>query len=110
MGNPMSAISNEACAQQQAKVYLATAFRPGSSIVENQTYGPSIRLNEVENYQFYILNRWGKKVFETNNPEERWDGTYEGNDAPQGVYVYYVKFQTPGSSEQEERGNFTLVR
>ncbi len=110
MGNPMSAISNEACAQQQAKVYLATAFRPGSSIVENQTYGPSIRLNEVENYQFYILNRWGKKVFETNNPEERWDGTYEGNDAPQGVYVYYIKFQTPGSSEQEERGNFTLVR
>jgi gliding motility-associated-like protein len=110
MGNPMSAISNEACAQQQAKVYLATAFRPGSSIVENQTYGPSIRLNEVENYQFYILNRWGKKVFETNNPEERWDGTHEGNTAPQGVYVTYIKFQTPGDQEIEERSSFTLIR
>jgi len=109
-GNPMSAISNQACSQQEAKVYLATAFRPGSSIVENQTYGPSMRLAEVNNYNFYILNRWGKKVFETNNPEERWDGTFEGSDAPQGVYIYYIKFQTPGGSEQEERGNFSLVR
>ncbi|QNR24014.1 T9SS type B sorting domain-containing protein [Croceimicrobium hydrocarbonivorans] len=109
-GNPMTAISNQSCAQQEAKVYLATAFRPGSSIGENQTYGPSMRLNEVENYHFYIMNRWGKKVFETNNPEERWDGSYEGNDAPQGVYIYYIKFQTPGGSEQEERGNLSLVR
>ncbi|MCR9153904.1 MAG: gliding motility-associated C-terminal domain-containing protein [Bacteroidetes bacterium] len=109
-GQPMSVLSNQACAQQDAKVYLATAFRPGSSVPENQVYGPSLRLVELENYQFYILNRWGKKVFETNNPDEKWDGTYEGGAAPQGVYIYYIKYQTPGGAEQEDRGNFSLVR
>lgn len=109
-GNPMSVMSNEACSQQKAKVYLATAFRPGSSVPENQAYGPSLRLADLDNYYFYIMNRWGKKVFESNDPTEKWDGTYEGNDAPQGVYIYYIKFQTPGEAEQEERGNFTLVR
>jgi len=109
-GNPISVISNQACSQQEAKVYLATAFRPGSSIVENQTYGPSMRLSNVDNYHFYILNRWGKKVFETKNPDERWDGSFEGSNAPQGVYVTYLKFQTPGDREVEERSSFTLIR
>ncbi|MGB0979153.1 MAG: gliding motility-associated C-terminal domain-containing protein, partial [Croceimicrobium sp.] len=92
------------------KVYLATAFRPGSSVPENQVYGPSLRQVEVENYQFYILNRWGKKVFETSDPDEKWNGNYEGGDAPQGVYIYYIKYQTPGGAEQEDRGNFSLIR
>jgi len=109
-GNPMSVISNQACAQQNAKVYMATAFRPGSSIAENQTYGPSMRLNDVDNYHFYIMNRWGKKVFETSDPDDRWDGTYEGNQVPQGVYVSYLKFQTVGDQEVEERQSFTLIR
>lgn len=109
-GNPMSAQSNQVCTQQEAKVYLATAFRPESSIPENKVYGPSLRLTEVDNYQFYILNRWGKKVFETQNPEEKWDGTYEGDPAPQGVYIYYLKYQGPGKGAEEDRGNFTLVR
>jgi hypothetical protein len=109
-GNTMSANSNEACSQQEARVFLATAFRPRSGVTENQTYGPSMRLNDIENYQFYIMNRWGTKVFETKDPIERWDGTDGGNDAPQGVYIYFIKYATLGDAPTEERGNFTLMR
>jgi hypothetical protein len=109
-GNTMSANSNEACSQQEARVFLATAFRPRSGVSENQSYGPSMRLNDIENYQFYIMNRWGTKVFETKDPTERWDGTDGGNDAPQGVYIYFIKYATPGDAPIEERGNFTLIR
>ncbi len=109
-GNPYNSLSNQECLNHDAKVFVPSGFRPGSSIPENQTFGPSLRFNDVEQYEFYIMNRWGVKVFETDDPTQRWDGTENGNEAAAGVYVYYLSYATPGGSEQEQRGTFTLVR
>jgi gliding motility-associated-like protein len=109
-GEPYSAMSNDICVTQKVRMYMATAFRPSSSVPENQVYGPSMELDDVDEYQFYIMNRWGKKVFETADPAQKWDGDYENKEAPQGVYIYYVRYATPGDKVQEERGNFTLIR
>ncbi len=110
LGEPFAAQSNQICVTQQARMFMATAFRPNSNVPENRLFGPSMQLDDVDEYQFYILNRWGKKVFETTDPEEKWDGKYEGKDAPQGVYIYFIRYATPGDKAKEERGNFTLVR
>ncbi len=109
-GLPFNSRSNERCLNQSARVYIPTAFRPGSEIEENRYFGPSMKFNEVSEYHFYILNRWGVKVFETFSPEERWDGSYNGADAQQGVYIYFLKYSTPGGIPVEERGDFTLIR
>jgi gliding motility-associated-like protein len=109
-GQPMQAVSNKACSFQQARVFTATAFRPSSPVLENRSFGPSIRLSDVSNYQLQIVNRWGKTVFETTDPTERWDGTYENQDAPQGTYIYFVKYSTPGEKRTEEKGTFSLIR
>ena len=58
-GNPYTSLSNQECLNQSAKVFVPSGFRPGSSIPANQTFGPSLRFNDVENYEFYIMNRWG---------------------------------------------------
>ena len=110
LGLPYRATSNFQCATQQARVYLATAFRPNSNVPENQTFGPSMELDNPKDYYFYILNRWGKRVFETRDPMVRWDGTVDGQEATQGVYIYYIQYSTPGGKIREERGNFTLIR
>lgn len=109
-GDPYSAISNESCVNQKVRIYMATAFRPNSNVPENRLYGPSMELGDVNEYRFYIMNRWGKKVFDTTDPTERWDGTDGDGEAPQGVYIYYVKYATPGDKSIEERGNFSLIR
>lgn len=110
MGRPMMAMSNEVCTRQKARSFLATAFRPNSAVEENQTFGPNLQLDDVERYHFYIMNRWGQMVFETKDPAERWDGTYDGEIAPSGVYIYYLKYATPGKAAEEQRGNFSLIR
>jgi gliding motility-associated-like protein len=69
-----------------------------------------MKFNEVSEYHFYIMNRWGVKVFETFDPTEKWDGTYNGSDAQQGVYIFFIRYSTPGGIPQEERGDFTLIR
>lgn len=109
-GDPYFAYSNQTCVNQQARMYMATAFRPNSGVEENQTFGPSMRLDDADDYYFYIMNRWGKKVFETTDPTVRWDGTDQGADAPQGTYIYYIQYATPGDKPVEERGSFLLIR
>ncbi len=109
-GQPFFSRSNDRCINQGAKVFMATAFRPGSDIVENRTYGPSMKFSEIEEYHFYIMNRWGVKVFETYDPNEKWDGMYQSTESPQGVYIYFLRYSSPGGVPQEERGDFTLIR
>ena len=49
----------------------------------------------VDNYKLSIFNRWGIEVFsatdESNTnmiPEQLWDGTWNGNNVPDGTYFY----------------------
>jgi gliding motility-associated-like protein len=45
------------------------------------------------NYDNYIIyNRWGQKIFETNELNKFWDGkTQKGDDAPDGMYYYVIQ-------------------
>ncbi|MBI9039733.1 MAG: gliding motility-associated C-terminal domain-containing protein, partial [Bacteroidales bacterium] len=62
-----------------------------------------------EQFQMKIYNRWGQMIFETNDIEEGWDGTYKSEICQEGVYVWIVV-----SSEKDNnvlnKGTVTLVR
>lgn len=57
---------------------------------------------------FAIYDRWGEKVFETNQLKG-WDGYFKGRPAPMGVYLYYAEFNTPWGI-RKHKGTFTLMR
>ncbi len=86
---------------------MPNAFVPGS--------GPNGQLKIMRqgiaslNY-LRIFNRWGTKVFETNNIDEGWDGTYNSADQPMGVYIYQVDAVTPTGRRFTQQGNITLIR
>ncbi|MEN8927482.1 MAG: gliding motility-associated C-terminal domain-containing protein, partial [Flavobacteriales bacterium] len=61
-------------------------------------------------FRFIVFNRWGEKVFETNNPNRGWDGTYRGKPALEGVYVYYFFSKTDQLGDIVRKGDVTLVR
>jgi gliding motility-associated-like protein len=42
----------------------------------------------LEDYNLKVYNRWGKKVFESANKEDYWDGTISNQPASDGVYYY----------------------
>lgn len=109
-GAPFTSTSNMRTVTQKARVFIPTAFRPSSEIPANRTFGPSMRLDDVQNYNFYIMNRWGTVVFQTNDPTKQWDGDFKGSEAPTGVYIYNVRYSTLNDQPIEERGSFTLIR
>jgi gliding motility-associated-like protein len=66
----------------------------------------------VTEISFAIYNRWGEKVFETNdvNLTECWDGTYKGKEMNAGTFAYKLIVTLTNNDIIEESGNITLVR
>ena len=59
-----------------------------------------------EQFRIVIFNRWGKKMYESNNPYFRWDGKTEGgSEASEGVY-YWIMDTKSG----QLHGNLELIR
>ncbi len=58
-----------------------------------------------------VYNRWGQKVFESTDPNARWDGTIDGNDAPVDVYIYNILWRRgDGALQPPLIGEVTLLR
>ncbi len=65
----------------------------------------------VDVHTIRVFNRWGEKVFETNDPSIKWDGTFRGEVLNPGVYVYYIlgNCRGDGSEPFMKVGNVTLI-
>ena len=68
---------------------MPTAFTPngdGANDVFRIPAGVTLALQE-----FTVFNRFGGKVFTTQDIAKGWDGTYNGATADAGVYVYVIR-------------------
>ncbi len=91
--------------------YMPNAFTPNGDGTNDGFLGKGF-LRGVNDFQMLIWNRWGELVFETNDPDEEWNGRAQGTGgmSPAGVYVYVVKFTAPRGQPYEIKGYATLVR
>ncbi|MTB53250.1 gliding motility-associated C-terminal domain-containing protein [Lewinella sp. W8] len=64
---------------------------------------------EVTDFSLTIFNRWGQKVFTSNDIDEGWDGTINGTPQNIDTYLYITKFRLNGT-EVEREGQFDLIR
>ena len=66
----------------------------------------------ISYFELLIFDRWGKIVFQTNDPLEGWNGKLNntGQQLPMGVYSYLSKYDVPRTARQERRGIATLIR
>ncbi|MBS1782630.1 MAG: gliding motility-associated C-terminal domain-containing protein [Bacteroidetes bacterium] len=86
---------------------IPNAFSPGSS--PNATL-KIVRRGDATLKSFRIFNRWGTKVFESQNIDEGWDGKLNGQPQPMGVYVYSIEAVTKNGKPFNKTGNVTLIR
>jgi gliding motility-associated-like protein len=92
-------------------IFIPSAFTPDGDNLNDVLY-PIV--NNLVAYNFRILNRWGQTVFYSIDPNEGWDGKYNGADEVPGTYVYRVNFEGldfEGSKLKGKRfGTITLIR
>jgi gliding motility-associated-like protein len=86
---------------------VPNAFTPNNDGV-NDCFG--IRSwGNVTLEDFSIYNRWGQRVFETKNPSDCWDGTFQGQKQDTGSYVYLIKANSFCGTIQK-KGTLLLIR
>lgn len=68
---------------------LPNVFTPNDDGV-NDIFGPYTPYHNVEKIDMVIYNRWGRKVFETEDPDIKWDGKDYLSKQPSsdGTYFY----------------------
>ncbi|MDX1653541.1 MAG: PKD domain-containing protein [Brumimicrobium sp.] len=87
--------------------YIPNAFTPNQD-GRNEVFRPIVY--DVTDYTFEIYNRWGERIYETNDRTEGWNGLIHGNKAPDGVYVWRMKFRNHLSIFEEHHGHFSLLK
>ena len=94
----------------QFTYFLPNAFTPNGDGTNDVYMGRGI-LDFTESFQMAIYNRWGERVFETQNPNEAWNGRkFNSLEAcPAGVYVVVVRIKGPRGEEREIKGFATIV-
>jgi gliding motility-associated-like protein len=89
-------------------------FTPNGDGV-NDIFTPFLPYHGITKVEMDIYNRWGKRVFRTNNPDILWDGTDETTHLPSsdGVYYYGCKLfvnTLAGEIYYYLNGSITLIR
>lgn len=57
-----------------------------------------------------VFNRYGAKVFGSQDYKNTWDGTYKGKPLPDGTYYYVVSFQLINGKREFLKGSLTILR
>lgn len=64
-----------------------------------------------KNYLFEVYNRWGNRIFKTQDPKQGWDGKWNGDSIDQmGVYYWRVNITDNIEDIHEMRGHVTILR
>lgn len=91
--------------------YIPNSFTPDDN-EHNQLFGPIMTEGyDVDGFIFSIYNRWGEKIWESNDPNGKWDGTYNGIMCQDGVYTWKLLFNVFGNDGKiKDTGFVTLIR
>jgi gliding motility-associated-like protein len=89
--------------------YYPNAFTPNGDGL-NDEFAVVGEFGAIDYYKTYIYDRWGKLVFSSSDPFQKWDGKYNGLDAPDGVYTYYSIIKEKFFDQYEMKGTVHLIR
>ncbi len=71
-------------------LYMANAFSPNGDGL-NDEYRAVFDC-EISTFELVIFNRWGERIFKSDNPNVGWDGNVHGSPAPIGTYNYTLRY------------------
>jgi gliding motility-associated-like protein len=87
--------------------YIPNTFTPNGDD-RNDVFMPLMR--GVKMYAMMVFDRWGEKIFSTEDPLQGWDGTYRGEFCKEDVYGWRAVVSTVHGERKEFSGHVTLMR
>ena len=88
-------------------VFIPNAFSPNGDGKNDQL---CFQGEWIVSFHIAIFSRWGEKVFETNDINECWDGTFKGTKCQSGVYMYTCDIECEGHQNTFFKGDITIIK
>lgn len=93
--------------QEEFYIYIPNAFIPDENRINEVFYGSFIG---VEWIKIEIFNRWGERLFYSEDLNFSWDGFYNGIKVPDGVYTWKLIYRKNHSQEQQMTGHVVVIK
>jgi gliding motility-associated-like protein len=93
----------------KTNIKIPNVFTPGNDGLNDEF---KIDIMGYDKFELIIYNRWGTRVFESTDPNIKWNGKSfnDGAECAEGVYFYVLNYRFKGGVEQQTRGSVTLIR
>ena len=90
------------------RFWVPNTFTPDENLI-NDTFMPVVI--GVSNYVFEVFDRWGQRIFKTNDTKTGWNGFYKSKECQQDVYVWRISFKNVVTEKDEVHyGHVTLLK
>ena len=90
-------------------IYIPNSFTPNGDGL-NDVFNIKTII-EFSQFKLCIYDRWGEMLFESDDINKGWDGSYKGKPVPNDVYVYLFNVRIKDTNfEKKISGRVTVVR
>ena len=89
-------------------ILVPKSFTPNGDGVNDVLYP---YLTGIQTFQYFkVYNRFGKLMFETNNPDVGWNGSLNGTQQPMAIYIWVSAGIATDGSLIQRKGETLLLR
>jgi len=90
-------------------IAVPSAFTPNGDGLNDYLY--PLNAYKAADLSFSVYNRFGQQIFSTHDWTNKWDGTFKGQGADPGTYVWILTYlNTDTNKRVEQKGTTVLIR
>lgn len=93
--------------EEEFYIYIPNTFIPDGNRFNEFFSGSFIG---VEWINIEVFNRWGERLFFSDQLDFAWDGTYRGTIVPDGTYTWKLIYRRNRSQEQQLTGHINVIK
>lgn len=97
--------------EDTCQIYVPNSFTPDNDGFNDLFF---VKVNDeciFSEYRFLIFNRWGQLLFESNNTNETWDGSYKGLKSQIDTYIWLLEYKKQGDVVATKKiGHVNILR
>lgn len=106
-GGCCDTISQTVLVESNSICSFANVFTPNGDGMNDKF---DVNCDKIVEYNIVIFNRWGNKLFESNDIDNPWDGTNKGKEVPEGTYFFIIKAIGLDDVVWNKKGSISLIR
>ncbi len=93
--------------EMEGTLFYPNSFTPDGDGLNDVFY---LVGSNIKQFDLKVYNRWGQLLFQSNDINKGWDGTFKGLPVEQDVYVFKVDYRGAKQGNKQIYGHINVVK